>query len=65
MKVKIQDGYQGPPNADGEPSQPGDVVEVDDAEGQTLIDSGIAKKVTVKAKARTAQNKATTTPNEK
>jgi hypothetical protein len=63
VKVKIQDGYQGPPNKDGEPSQPGDVVEVDDAEGQVLIDSGIAKKVTVKA--RTAKNKAVTTKTEK
>ena len=58
MKVKINDGYQGPPNEDGEPSQPGDVVEVDDAEGQTLIDSGIATKAGAgKTKARTASNK--------
>lgn len=64
MKVKVNAGYQGPAKADGSPSQPGDVVDVEASEGAALIASGIASKVTTKkapAKAvSSSKNKAVT-----
>lgn len=60
MKVKINDGYQGA-HPDGTPAQPGEIVEVEAAEGAQWIASGIASKVAVKKKAVTSsKNKAVT-----
>lgn len=60
MKIKINAGYQGPAKADGTPSQPGDVVDVEGSEGATLIASGIASKVTMKKAISSSKNKAVT-----
>jgi len=62
MKVKVNEGYIAN-HADGSVAQPGEIVEVEDAEGKAWIASGIASKV-ASAKARTtAKNKQGTASN--
>lgn len=49
MKVKLKTNLSGPENVHG---YPGDVVEIEDARGQQLIDQGFAEPVDLSATPR-------------